>query len=100
MKKGTSLVIQWLALYAPSAGDQGSVPGLGTRSCMPQLKEILCATTKTGAAKIFYMKKLMSLKHVPSIKKCKLQKKMYKCMCICMHTYTEKMSPKGCTSKC
>ena len=42
---GTSLVVQWLRLCAPNAGDPGSIPGQGTRShmlqlrvCMPQLK--------------------------------------------------------------
>ena len=29
---GTSLVVQWLRLCAPSAGDPGSIPGRGTRS--------------------------------------------------------------------
>ena len=49
----TSLVVQWLGLCAPNAGDPGSIPGQGTRSHMlqprvrmPQLK-ILCAATKT-----------------------------------------------------
>ena len=28
----TSRVIQWLRLSTPSAGNQGSIPGLGTRS--------------------------------------------------------------------
>ena len=32
--KGTSLVIQWLRLRAPNAGDPGSIPGQGTRSHM------------------------------------------------------------------
>ena len=35
---GTSLVVQWLRLQAPSAGCLGSIPGQGTRSHMPQLK--------------------------------------------------------------
>ena len=34
----TSLVVQWLRLRAPDAGDPGSKPGQGTSSHMPQLK--------------------------------------------------------------
>ena len=36
---GTSLVVQWLRLCTPNAGGPGSIPGQGTRSHMPQLKE-------------------------------------------------------------
>ena len=43
---GTSLLIQWLRLYVPNAGDLGLVPGQGNRShllplrvCMSQLKK-------------------------------------------------------------
>ena len=43
---GTSLVVQWLRLHAPSAGDLNLIPGWGTRSWMLQIK-ILHATTKT-----------------------------------------------------
>ena len=32
---GTSLVVQWLRIHLPNAGDTGSIPGLG-RSHMPQ----------------------------------------------------------------
>ena len=35
---GASLVIQWLRLPAPNAGDPGSIPCQGTRSHMLQLK--------------------------------------------------------------
>ena len=28
---GTSLVVQWLTLYASTAGGTGSIPGLGTK---------------------------------------------------------------------
>ena len=45
----TSLVVQWLRLHAPNAGDLGSIPGQGTRShilqlrCwMPQLRPCMC----------------------------------------------------------
>ena len=34
----TSLVVQWLRLHAPNAGDPGLIPGQGTRSHMPQLR--------------------------------------------------------------
>ncbi|TEA35208.1 hypothetical protein DBR06_SOUSAS2810076, partial [Sousa chinensis] len=33
-----SLVVQWLKFLAPNAGGPGSIPGLGTRSHMPQLR--------------------------------------------------------------
>ena len=36
---GTSLVVQWLRLHDPNAGDSGSIPGQGTRSHRPQLKK-------------------------------------------------------------
>ena len=35
---GTSLVVQWLKLHTPNAGDLGSIPGQGTRSHMPQVR--------------------------------------------------------------
>ena len=34
----TSLVVQWLRLCVPNAGDAGSIPGQGTRSHKPQLR--------------------------------------------------------------
>ena len=37
-KSETSLVVQWLWLSAPNAGDPGSIPGQETRSHMPQLR--------------------------------------------------------------
>ena len=36
--RGTSPVIQWLRLHALNAGSPSSIPGQGTRSCMPQLR--------------------------------------------------------------
>ena len=51
-ERRTSLVVQWLRLRAPNAGGPVSIPGLGTRPqmlqlrfCMPQLT-ILHATRK------------------------------------------------------
>ena len=35
---GTPLVVQRLRLLASNAGGQGSIPGQGTRSHVPQLK--------------------------------------------------------------
>ena len=35
---GSSLVVQWLRLYAPNTGGQGLVPGHGTKSHMLQLR--------------------------------------------------------------
>ena len=49
---GTSLVVQWLRLCAPNAGDPGSIPGWETRSHMLWLRvhmlqlKIICAATK------------------------------------------------------
>ena len=31
-----ALVVHWLRLHAPNAGDPGSIPGQGTRSYMAQ----------------------------------------------------------------
>ena len=39
---GTSLMVQWLRLRAPYAGSPGCIPGQGTRSHMPQLKDPAC----------------------------------------------------------
>jgi len=50
---GTSLVVQWLRLHAPNAGDLGSIPGQGTRSHMLQPRvrmlqlKIMCAANRT-----------------------------------------------------
>ena len=38
LESGTSLVVRWLRLQSPNAGGPGSIPGLGTRSHMPQLR--------------------------------------------------------------
>ena len=35
---GTSLNVQWLRLHAPNPEGPGSIPGQGTRSCVPQLR--------------------------------------------------------------
>ena len=51
MRRGTSLVAQWLRLHAPNAGGLGSIPDRGTRSHMPQLR-ILQAATKDSACLI------------------------------------------------
>ena len=49
----TSLVVQWLMLHAPNARCPGSIPGQGTRSCMPQWRlRILCAANKTWHSQI------------------------------------------------
>ena len=50
---GTSLVVQWLRLRAPNAGDLGSIPGQGTRSHVPQLRvHMLQLKIPHAAAKI------------------------------------------------
>ena len=54
---GTSLVVQWLKLHTPNAGDLGSIPGQGTildptccsQDCMLQLKIPHVATKKDPA---------------------------------------------------
>ena len=52
----TSLVVQWLGLQAPNAGDLGSIPSQGTRSHKPPLRvqvlqlKILHATMKMSHA--------------------------------------------------
>ena len=57
---GTSLVVQWLILHAPSAGGPGLIPGQGTRSHMPQLRvrmpqlKVPHATDKTQRSQIKY----------------------------------------------
>ena len=57
-EQGTSLVIQWLGFSASNAGGPGSIPGLGIRVymwqlrvCMVQLK-ILHAPMKTQCSQI------------------------------------------------
>ena len=47
---GTSLVVQWLRLSAPNAGDLSSTPGLGTRSHV--LTKSLPTITKTQHSQI------------------------------------------------
>ena len=47
---GTSLVVQWLRLHAPSAGGMGFVPGQETRSQMLQLR-VCMPQLRPGAAK-------------------------------------------------
>ena len=58
---GTFLVVQWLRLSAPNAGDLDLISGQGIRSHMPQLKnphatikieDPPCATTKTQCTQI------------------------------------------------
>ena len=39
---GTSLLVQWLRLHTPDAGDPVSITGQGTRSHMPQLRVCMC----------------------------------------------------------
>lgn len=89
-KKATSPVIQWVT--PSSAMRQGSVPGLGTRSCTSQLRP--------SAVKFFcLMWKINILKHVPNIKKMQITKEnVYVCVYACTHT--QKNDFKGCTSKC
>ena len=50
---GTSLLVQWLRLCAPNAGDSGSIPGQGNRARVLQLKILraTCYTCLFGAAK-------------------------------------------------
>ena len=50
-KSRTCLVVQWLRLRAPNAGNPGLIPGQGTRFHLQQLK-ILHATIKTNCSQI------------------------------------------------
>ena len=43
---GTSLVVQWVRLCTPNAGELGSIPGRGTRSRVHAANKSLHATTK------------------------------------------------------
>ena len=49
MPLGTSLVVQWIRLHAPSVGGPGSIPGQGTRSHMRAATKSSHATTKEQA---------------------------------------------------
>ena len=50
--QGTSLVVQWLRLCAPSAEGPGLIPGQGTRSHMHATTNTPSAATKTGRSQI------------------------------------------------
>ena len=52
MSTGTSLVVQWLKLYAASAGGLGSIPGQETISRMPTKDPTRCAVAKTWHSQI------------------------------------------------
>ena len=45
---GTSLVVQWLRLQAPNAGDPGSIPDQETRSHILQLRPSAVKYKKKG----------------------------------------------------
>ena len=58
MAQGTSLEVEWLRLCAPNLGGPGSISHRGTRSHMPQLKDLMCHNKRScmpqlrpGAAK-------------------------------------------------
>ena len=55
----TSLVVQWLRRHSQCRGPS-SIPGQGTRSCMPQLRvhmpQVLHAATKTWQSQINELK--------------------------------------------
>ena len=59
---GTSLVVQWLRLCTPNAGGLGSIPGGGTRSCIPQLRSCIA---KYDKIKINIKRKELSF-HLPT----------------------------------
>ena len=109
----TSLVVQWLTLHAPNAGCPGSIPGQGTRSCMPQWRlKILCAANKTWHSQINTFFKWISIKKWPHWKEAQIQL----CMCesqsychgtlfksnssleVCVKTLKEMRKTGGCTS--
>ena len=45
-------MVQWLLFHARKAGDQGSSPGQGTRSDMPQMKILRTATASQVALEV------------------------------------------------
>jgi len=50
---GTSLVVQWLRLLAPSTGGLNSIPGQGPRSYTPQQRsKTPCTATETQCSQI------------------------------------------------
>ena len=60
---GTSVVVQWLRVWAPNAGGPGSILGQGTRSHMPQLN-VPSASAKTWYSQMnryFLKRKMVSL---------------------------------------
>ena len=78
---GASLEVQWLTFLTPNAGSPGSIPGLGTRSHMLQLRvlilqlrfhmqqqklKISCAPTKTWCSQISVKKKKKKLRFTTS----------------------------------
>ena len=65
----TSLVVQWLRLYAPNAGGQGSIPGQESRSCMPQLRPSAAKKEKESKRITLYPNVLEALK-INAIKQC------------------------------
>ena len=38
LETGTFLMVEWLRFHAPNSGGPGSIPDLGTRSHMPQMR--------------------------------------------------------------
>ena len=53
LRKGTSLMAQWLKLHAPSGGGPGLIPGQGTKSHMQQQRsKILHTSIKTPCSQI------------------------------------------------
>jgi len=79
---GASLEVHWLTFLTPNAGSPGSIPGLGTRFHMLQLRvlmlqlrfhmqqqklKISCAPTKTWCSQISVKKKKekTSVYHIP-----------------------------------
>ena len=89
---GASLEVQWLTFLTPNAGSPGSIPGLGTRSHMLQLRvlmlhlkfqmqqqklKISCAPTKTWCSPI-------------NVKKKKEKTAVYHIHCLCTpHSYLQ-----------
>ena len=66
---GTSLVVQWLTVHVPNAGDLGSIPGQGTRSHVLQVRvgmalevSYLGKYAHPGADKMLFGRRGVSLK--------------------------------------
>ena len=74
---GTSLVVQWLRLHAPSAEGLGSITGQGTRSHTPQVKILYPATKTQDRLDKYIKRKKLQKDYIPVKIKIQLKKIYY-----------------------